>query len=436
MKSFSAPTFSLAEKNGTLEVGKFKTVTKISPSGSLQVRKQSNTAISFFWRYSIGTKSERISIGTFDPNAPPKSLSRTPKGFSLAAAVRAAESLAQEHYSNKSIGGRPALEAARKAETARREIEAARAEKNTLKVMLDSYSDFLESLGRSSHKETRALFEKHVYQPWPQLSSSPANQLSTELFTDIIRGIAKSGKGRTANKVRSYIHAAYQVALGSRSKASIPEHFKDFGITSNPAAFTTADETQNRADKNPLSISELRTYWKSIKDAAGFRGAVLRLHMLTGGQRIAQLARLRTKDSGSTMIKLFDAKGRPGKAAREHLIPLIPAAAHALVECNPIGEYALSTDGGKTHIAGTTLSKWAKEHGSGIPAFTAKRIRSGIETALAAKGISMDDRGHLQSHGISGVQSRHYDGYDYAKEKTRALKTLFALLENPKATNS
>ena len=99
-----------------------------------------------------------------------------------------------------------------------------------------------------------------------------------------------------------------------------------------------------------------------------------------------------------------------------------------------MGDYALSTTGGDTHIAGTTLSKWAKAHAKGIKNFSAKRIRSGVETALASEGVSREDRGHLQSHGVSGVQSIHYDAYDYLKEKLKALNTLYSVLAQRKGS--
>jgi hypothetical protein len=75
------------------------------------------------------------------------------------------------------------------------------------------------------------------------------------------------------------------------------------------------------------------------------------------------------------------------------------------------------------------LSNWASAAGSGIEDFQTKRIRSGVETLLASARISTDTRGRLQSHGISGVQQRHYDGHDYMDEKRHALETLFKLLE-------
>jgi integrase len=133
-------------------------------------------------------------------------------------------------------------------------------------------------------------------------------------------------------------------------------------------------------------------------------------------------------------ITLFDSKGRPGKPPRPHTVPLIPQAAAALLECRPQGIYAMSTDNGVTHLAATTLSAWAVE-ASGSPEFRTKRIRSGVETLLASARISSDIRGRLQSHGIAGVQARHYDGHDYMDEKRQALDTLHKLLNSPSASN-
>jgi hypothetical protein len=73
--------------------------------------------------------------------------------------------------------------------------------------------------------------------------------------------------------------------------------------------------------------------------------------------------------------------------------------------------------------------------GAGIEGFQTKRIRSGVETLLASARISADHRGRLQSHGISGVQNRHYDGHDYMDEKRHALATLGGLLTDQPADN-
>lgn len=89
------------------------------------------------------------------------------------------------------------------------------------------------------------------------------------------------------------------------------------------------------------------------------------------------------------------------------------------------GDFAISTTAGKKAISVRTLAGWAHAIvGENIEGFQLKRIRSGVETLLAAHGVSREVRGHLQSHGMTGVQARHYDGHDYMPEKRLALDIL------------
>ena len=308
------------------------------------------------------------------------------------------------------------------------------AEKYTLAALLAAYCNNQEVLGRKSHADARSIFKLHIVEAFPKVAALPANLVTGEQIADMMRRVIELGKDRTANKLRSYTRAAYQVAKAARTKASIPVEFKAFNVRSNPASETEPDEFANRADKNPLSADELRTYWQTIKPMQGFIGAVLRLHLLTGGQRIDQLASLLTANVAADSVTLFDGKGRPSKGARPHTVPLIQLAAAALQECRPQGAFAISTDGGKSHLAATTLSRWACVAGAGIAGFQAKRIRSGVETILAAARVREDYRGRLQSHGIAGVQSRHYDGHHYLDEKREALEILFSLLEGNQLT--
>ncbi len=55
--------------------------------------------------------------------------------------------------------------------------------------------------------------------------------------------------------------------------------------------------------------------------------------------------------------------------------------------------------------------------------FQLRDIRRTCETMLASLGVSSDVRAQLQSHGLGGVQTRHYDRHDYMAEKRQALKT-------------
>src|SRR5437879_3110744 len=70
-----------------------------------------------------------------------------------------------------------------------------------------------------------------------------------------------------------------------------------------------------------------------------------------------------------------------------------------------------------TEISGAMVkAKEAREE------FQLRDIRKTCETMLAALGISSDVRGMLQSHGLGGVQKRHYDFHKYALEMRAALE--------------
>lgn len=311
----------------------------------------------------------------------------------------------------------------------------------TLRSLLNDYVARQEELGKQSAKDARSIFALHVFEPWPKVADLPANLVTGEQIGDMMRRLFESENGRTANKLRSYVRAAFALAKDARAKASIPIKFKRYNIRFNPADDTKPEASSNLPDKRPLSMDELRVYWEAIKEMDGIKGAVLRLHLLTGGQRIAQLVKLHTSDIqegtiGEGYITIFDGKGKQGTPPRPHTIPLTDGAADALLRCEPRGDYALSTDAGVTHVGATTLGKWAKDAAPAcLEDFTAKRIRSGVETALASARISKDIRGRLQSHGVSGVQDRHYDGHDYMLEKFEALETLLRLLEEPERSN-
>jgi integrase len=53
--------------------------------------------------------------------------------------------------------------------------------------------------------------------------------------------------------------------------------------------------------------------------------------------------------------------------------------------------------------------------------FSMRDLRRTAETHMAALGISSDVRAQIQSHGLGGIQVRHYDRHDYMVERRVAL---------------
>jgi integrase len=416
--------------------GTYVTVEKLSYGGSLQARMLSTKAVQFYWRYSHAGHTFREPIGYHDPSSPPKKLEPSSRGFSVAAARERCRALAIEHAQHKDDGGlRGAKAVAIESKVRAHEeqemakaaaaVEALERAKHSLGALLDEYVKLQYSKGRTSAREAKGIFDLHVVTAWPAVAQAPASDLSQEQVVDMLRRLVEQGKGRTSNKLRAYIRAAYQCAMDVRVTASIPVAFKVYGILTNPVALTRRDGPSDSADKRPLSAEQMRVYWKLIEAAPGLRGRCLRMHLLTGGQRIEQLVRLRWADVRDDTITIFDNKGRPGQGARVHTVPIIKAAMRDLQAFERVGDHVFSTTKGVKAISGTTLSGWAAQvAGDAIEGFQLKRIRSGVETLLAANRISREIRGHLQSHGLTGIQARHYDGHDYMAEKRQALELL------------
>lgn len=404
---------------------------RLDRGGALQARKLSNGAVQLYWRYSLSGKTSREPIGIYDPAAPPKKLQPTPRGFGITAALEKCRELADVHVLRVDTGGlREAKAEKRKSFLASKAVELEKSTR-TLQKLLDAYIAHLKVQGRCSHVDAGQIFKRHVTEAWPLVAQAPAVDVNPDQVLDMLRRLIEAGKGRTSNKLRSYLRAAYQCALDVRTTASIPVVFKTFGVVFNPAAQTRRSPQFDRADKRPLSKSELRTYWKLINETPGVESATLRLHLLTGGQRIEQFVRLRSADVADDAMTIYDGKGRPGQGPRPHQVPLLAAACQALATARSAGEFAVSTTGGAKPISVRTLAGWAHTIvGDSINVFQLKRIRSGVETLLAASGVSREVRGHLQSHGLTGVQARHYDGHDYMNEKRAALEVLRSELAN------
>jgi integrase len=411
--------------------GKFATIAKRLPNGgSLQARKLAD-ATQFYWRYSHDGKTHREPVGLYDPSAPPRQLGPTSKGFSVAAAVEACRGLAATHKARATTGGlREAKAEALKAFAERKLAEDARRVSN-LEALLQTYVSHLAAQGRQSAREVQNLTRLNVVSRWPKIAAKPAAEVTPDEILDMLRALMEAGKGRSANKLRTYLRAAYQCAIDVRTTAAIPVAFKPFQVTINPVAQTKRSAQFDKADKRPLSLTQLQSYWRLIKDLPRLQGAALRLHLLSGGQRIEQLVRLRWSEVRQDSFTIFDAKGRPGSGARAHVLPITPELAKAFSGLERVGDFAISASRGVKPISSTTLAGWArKAAGQEVQGFQLKRVRSGVETALAAQGISREIRGHLQSHGLTGVQAKHYDAHDYLPQKTDALNLLARLLAN------
>lgn len=327
-------------------------------------------------------------------------------------------------------------------------IEAAKlaAEKQklyTLRALCDAYTAALKAKGKNkSAAGTRSAFKLHVIEAQPTIAALPARSVTSLQIAAMVRKVHEAGKERAAGILRSYLSAAFNAAKKAPFDPRYSSDLIAFGIEFNPVDAIPAIAVKK--GQRTLSAEELRVYMAEM--GTDLADQSLKLALLAGGQRMAQVLRAKVADydESNQTLRLWDGKGKR-QSPREHLLPLAPKAA-ALVE--ELVKRAKKNDStwlfsthGKVGMAFTTPGKRAAEICAGMKGehFDLLDIRRTVETMLASMGISRDTRAQLLSHGISGVQAAHYDRYSYMDEKRTALVAWETRLEEietgKKATN-
>jgi integrase len=196
-------------------------------------------------------------------------------------------------------------------------------------------------------------------EPWPELAPVKASTVSRRELTQVISRLVGAGKGREAAKLRSYLRAAFSAALRAEGDAPIPPALHGFNLAMNPVSDLATLSQFNRARDTVLSLPELRALWKHLRNLDGVSGSALRLCLLLGGQRPAQLLRIKTTDIDlhAETLTLFDKKGNRVQA-RAHVLPLTDAIKAELLPwlVSHAGGFLLSSSNGEGPIWPETLS--------------------------------------------------------------------------------
>lgn len=397
--------------------------------GVLLVRKLANGSASFYYRYTLPNgERDRLPIGT-------------------AIELREARQLATDLSRRYQTGDRDLRDAleAEESERQRQQVSTEKAalaeaatQRATLGALLTGYVAQLKRDGKASAASVEGALHRHVAQAWPTLWDTPASTIGMDDLLPVIARLADADKLREAAKLRSYIRAAYAAAIRARQDARGLPALRELRITHNPARDLATIEGATRSRERVLSVAELRAYWHRITALPGSPGALLRFHLLTGGQRVKQLTRLVADDYDADLqsVRLMDGKGRR-KQARAHDVPLTPAAVEAMHAMgHELGPHLFTLSHGATPATYESM----RDHMVTVRAamadagelekgpFTVGDLRRTVETRLAAAGLQAGDLAQLQSHGLGGVQSRHYNKHDYLREKRAALETLHRLL--------
>jgi len=428
-----SPRAALTQRTiDALKAGEWAAAPTSRGAGVMEARRLASGGIAYYLRITVKPgQRERVPVGvgiTFDKakqEAAKLSLRYQQGERDLRAVLDAEQREKEREHKAKEA----ATEAAKEAEAVKRA--------RTLGALLTAYADQLARDGKPSARSIRAELYHHVRDAWPKLWTAPVADVTSDDLLAIVAVPANAGNLRQAEKVRAYLRAAFAAGMKARHNAKALPALRALRITANPAASLTPIEGANKARDRALSLAELRAYWQRIRDVP--EHAALRFHLLTGCQRVQQLARTTVADfdADTQSLRLLDAKGKR-TTPRQHHVPLIPAAIEAMraMHAGEAGPFLFTLTAGVSGADYSGIFKRVRAIADAMQAagelpggpFTAGDLRRTVETRLADAGVSRDVRAHLQSHGLGGVQARHYDRHDYLPQTRAALDTLHRLL--------
>lgn len=411
--------------------------------GRLVVRCTAAGSSILMFRYTAPDGSRQIvNIGAYDPAGR--------SGLTLEQARDAAGALTKKYQRGSGnlradlSDEKTAKEAAKAKEAKSVEDAQRKAQRGSLSALIDAYIKTLE--GRQSAYDARNILALHVTAAFPDIATLPAAAIEAEQLRDVLARLIDAGKGRTAAKLRAYLRAAYGLAMRAGLDPTVPETLTEFDVRHNPLERLPSLSQFSKALDRALSLPELVSFWKRVQKAPpGPPRDALIACILLGGQRPTQMLRVTAADvdlSGKTLT-LRDIKGRNRHGnPRRHVLP-IPVALLTIVQsrreaCETLDAPLFGTTNIKTvtDLVGAICADMAEAGELERGPFQLRDLRRTAETHMAAMGISSDVRAQIQSHGLGGIQARHYDRHDYMEEKRAALALWAARLKSKPAAKA
>ena len=328
-------------------------------------------------------------------------------------------------------------------EEARRMAE----QEGTLRTLLNLYLERLRKEGKDRYADR---VEQDIKLNIPvEALQRPADAIAEadiigwmHTITDRARERGRTGE-RSADYLKTYINAAYEFVLsaGGTKWAAKAKPFAH--LTINPALRIKKFQTTAGIGQRTLSSSEFVRLWQSVGIEAMTPDLALyiKLAFHLAGQRVEELLWAPWSEfdiEGKVWAIPITRRKIRSKAAHQepHLVFITKTAAGLLEE---LQEHTGDTEWlfpgrtgenpGESPRTTPALNQAIRRYCRPGPQskresfelFTPRDIRRSVKTLMGEAGISKEVRDRIQGHAFSDVGSKHYDRYDYWKEKQAAM---------------
>lgn len=381
-------------------------------AGRLGVKVEPSGQRVFYYRYYWDAKRHFIQLGRY----PEMSLAQ-------------ARQLAKGYAGTLKEGKNPKVEKAEQ-EIALEKQKRAEQLKGSIEQLIQGYTNKMREDGKRTWQQVLYRLEKETYSFIAK--DTKANEVTPLHIKQILSAIIQRGASVEANRVRSYLMAAFNYGLKADNDPANHQQNVMFGLEMNPVSVIPKQSAAEKAGTNWLKLNELQQLMGDFPKTPSVGSTVsllLNLCVYAGGQRPHELASSRW-DAVNWEEKTLLIVADVSKNKRDHLVPLTDSAIEILekLKSENVNDspyiFPQRLDAGK-HLRTDSFAQaiiYYREHFSDNPVFVARDLRRTCKTLMGEIGISKELRDRIQNHALQDVSSKHYDRYDYLVEKRRALE--------------
>lgn len=304
-------------------------------------------------------------------------------------------------------------------------------ESATTKQLFDDYIANQKNLGRRSYGKTQnrlnqVLASQHINPDTPAKEITP-EKIKRVLAEFIVRG-AKAG----ANKVRANLHAVFNFGLFADNDPAYVDNRIIYGLDRNPVSVVPPQRGADKALDRFLSWEELKKLLEIIRVSVNFCpmspdfSQLLQICIFSAGQRPWEIM-TNTKDNWDKKLKTLTVPPNICKNGDYHVIPLCKSATQILEtqeQRYPDTPFLFPGDTKEGHLLSAEYCKQIRKFCrlTNFSQFTPRDIRRTFKTLAGDMGISAEMRDRIQNHKRPGVSAKHYDRYDYLREKREIIE--------------
>lgn len=303
---------------------------------------------------------------------------------------------------------------------------AATREVGTVSELFTEYVEHLKANGKRSWRDC----EKNLPRIAKLLGETrPANRVATPEIVEAIRPHYARGKKSMADHLRSYVRSAYSWAIKAQNDYRSTGRTRNYALKTNPAEWIPTEPKV--IGSRWLTPAELLAFWKWLegggapvpgKAATLTSNLVAIQFMIASGQRVEEVCRIRGEwvDLRQGLIEWPTTKN-----GRHHALPITQTMRELLdrIEPNEHGLLFPSYKHSDRPVHNQTIMRIFMRYleQSGADPFCPRDLRRTWKTLAGEAGVSKTDRDLVQNHARQDVASKHYDRYDYFKEKRAAV---------------